>query len=118
MKNQDWCDRKKKREAILRVLRYIVEHPAEGERCVGRGKPPFQADVNAHRLFEDPRIGNITIPDDARVVIFGNGEEALEPCSSIIIELPPHPAPPPPRFSAGWSDEELMTFVLGNYRYW
>lgn len=114
----DWYDRKKKSDAILRVMRYIVANAAAGKKCVGRGRPPFNADVDAHTLFEDPKIGNIKIPNDARIVIFDSGEEDLEAGSSIIIELPPDPAPAPPRFSAGWSDSELMTFVLGDYKYW
>lgn len=114
----DWYDRKKKSEAILRVMRYIVANPAAGKKCVGRGKPPFSADVESHKLFEDPAIGNIKVPTDARIVIFDSGEEALEPGSSVIIELPPDPAPAPPKFSASWSDTELLTFVLGDYKYW
>jgi hypothetical protein len=117
-RQRDWNNRQDKHDAILAVLRYIVNNPQAGQRCVGRGRPPFREDVEAHRLFEDPNIGNMNIPNDGRVVIFNSGEEALEPASSIIIELPPIPAPPPPRFSGAWSDEELMTFVLGNYRYW
>jgi hypothetical protein len=115
---RDWSNRQDKQDAILAVLRYIVEHRGAGERCVGRGRPPFSADVEAHRLFEDPSIGNIQIPPDSRVVIFDSGEIAREGAGSVIIELPPVPAPPPPKFSSGWSDRELMTFVLGNYRYW
>src|SRR5438067_12930801 len=117
MKNGDWCDRHKKREAILRVMRYIVAHPEAGKKCVGHGRPPFAADVEAHRLFEDKNIGNIKIPNDARVIFFGSGEEVLEPCSSLIIELPPDPPPLLPMLSGQWSDTELLTFVLGNYRY-
>jgi len=97
----DWYDRKKKSAAILRVMRHIVANVAAGKNCVGKGRPPFNADVDAHKLFEDPNIGNIKIPNDARVVIFDSGEEALEPGSSIIIELPPDPPPSPPKFSGG-----------------
>lgn len=118
MKNGDWCDLKKKREAILRVIRYIIAHPEAGQQCIGHGRPPFAGDVQAHHLFEDPNIGNIKIPDDARVIFFASGEDASDACSSLIIELPPHPFPSFPAFSGQLSDTELLAFVLGNYRYW
>jgi hypothetical protein len=107
----DWYDKQKKGDAILRVMRYIAANPAAGKNCIGN-------DTEAHKLFEDPKIGNIKIPQGGRVVIFDTGEEALEAGSSVIIELPPNPPPAPPKISAGWSDKELMTFVLGDYKYW
>ena len=108
-----WYNRQPKSDAILRVMRHIANHPAAGTACIGN-------DAEAIRLFQDPTIGNISVPvaAGARVIVFASGEEALEPGSSVIIELPPNPPPGPPKFSAGWSNEELMTFVLGNYKYW
>jgi hypothetical protein len=108
--NIDWFDRAKKRAAILNVMRYIAAHPEAGKNCVGN-------DVEAHKLFEDPKIGNIKIPPGGRVVIFDTGEEALEVGSSVIIELPPNPARMP-FTSPEPSDRELLSYVLGNYVHW
>jgi hypothetical protein len=108
-----WYVRQLKSDAILRVMRYIADHPRAGKACIGD-------DVKAIELFEDPAIGNIKVPvaAGARVIVFASGEEALEAGSSVIIELPPDPPPGRPKFSTGWSNAELMTFVLGNYKYW
>jgi hypothetical protein len=110
---EPWYNRQLKSEAILRVMRHIADHPADGTQCVGN-------DPAAIQLFQNPRIGNIRVPVEAgaRVIVFASGEEALEAGSSVIIELPPDPPPGPPKFSRGWSEKELMTFVLGNYKYW
>jgi hypothetical protein len=117
---RDWTKKQDKRDALLDVLKHIVKNPAAGEACVGRGKPPFKQDVDAHKLFEDSQIGNIKIPDDSRVVIFRRGEAGLEGAGSIIIELPPDI---PPNIigrsdRSEWSDRLLLSYVLGNYRYW
>ena len=112
-----WNDRQQKHDAILRVMRHIIKNPAAGAQCVGRGRPPFQQDVAAHTLFEDPTIGNIQIPADSRVVFFASGEEALEVGSSLIIELPPTPLVRPLN-SPDPSDRELLSYVLGNYVHW
>ena len=106
----DWNDRNKKRNAILRVMRYIVANPAAGQKCIDN-------DPEAHKLFEDPKIGNIKIPKGGRVVIFDTGEEALEVGSSVIIELPPNPARMP-LTSPDPSEREMLSYVLGNYIHW
>jgi hypothetical protein len=100
----DWHDLNKKVDAILRVMRHIVNHPAAGQNCVGN-------DAAARALFEDPNIGNISIPSGSRVVMFAAGEEALKEKGSLIIELPDASSPNP-------SDETLIAKVLGNYKYW
>jgi hypothetical protein len=100
----DWNDEKKKTEAILRVLRHIATNQDAGKKCIGN-------DAEAHKLFEDPTIGNITIPAGGRVVIFASGEEALRAGSSVIIDMPPPSA-------AATTDRELLTYVLGDYKYW
>ncbi len=100
----DWHDLDKKRAAILRVMHYIVNHPAAGQNCVGN-------DDAARALFEDPNIGNISIPAGARVVIFATGEEALKEKGSLIIELPDASSPNP-------TDAALLGRVLGTYKYW
>lgn len=102
--NDDWSDLDKKHDAILRVLRYVIDHQAEGDDAV-------KNDKKAHGLFEDPQIGNIKIPNGARVIIFDKGEQTLGPAGSIVLELPPKSA-------NAYTDEELSAFVLGNYAYW
>ena len=100
----DWNDLNKKRAAILRVLRYIVAHPAAGQNCIGN-------DAAAHALFQDSQIGNVQIPAGGRVVMFQTGEEALAAGSSLIIELPG-------ALSGTPTDSQLLGQVLGNYKYW
>jgi len=101
----DWKDEIKKTEAILRVLKHIQANQAAGTNCIGN-------DAEAHKLFENPTIGNIKIPAGGRVVIFANGEERLRVGSSIIIEMPPPPS------ATATTDRELLTYVLGDYKYW
>ena len=105
----DWGDEKKKTAAILRVLKHMVANPTAGTNCIDN-------DQEAHRLFQDPTIGNITIPPGGRVVVFATGEEALKAGSSVIIELPPPPTPP--RTAGDMTERELLTYVLGDYKYW
>jgi hypothetical protein len=102
----DWADRDKKREAIVKVLRYLAEHPAEALSCVGN-------DQKAHALFK--RVGQIDIPEaeGARVIFFAPGEKKLGPATSVIIELPEDPGA-----AAQASDTELLKYVLGNYAHW
>ena len=104
--SNDWADRDKKREAIVKVLRYLAQHPDEALGCVGN-------DQKAHALFK--RVGQIDIPEakGARVVIFAPGEKKLGPESSVIIELPEDPAA-----AAQASDTELLKYVLGSYSHW
>ena len=90
---RDWSKKEDKRDALLDVMKYIIKHQGVGQVCVGKGKPPFKEDVEAHKLFENENIGKIKIPDNSRVVIFGRGEGALEEAGSIIIELPPEIPP-------------------------
>jgi hypothetical protein len=103
---KDWADRDKKREAIVKVLRYLAQHPDEALSCVGD-------DQKAHALFK--RVGQIDIPEaeGARVILFAPGEKKLGPEASVIIELPEDPAA-----AAKASDTELLRFVLGNYAHW
>ncbi len=100
----DWTNLNKKRAAILRVLRYIVANPQAGQACVGN-------DAAARALFEDPQIGNITVPAGARVLMFPAGEESLREASSVVLELPPAGEASP-------GDAALLGHVLGNYKYW
>ena len=102
----DWADRDKKRDAIVKVLRYLAKHPEEAASCVGNDK-------KAHDLFK--KAGQIDIPEaeGARVIIFASGEKKLGPATSVIIELPEDPAA-----AAGASDTELLKHVLGNYIHW
>lgn len=121
MPRRNWNVRKDKTDAILDVLRHILANPADGNACVGKGGPPFNQDVNAHALFNNPQIGNIDIPADGRIVVFANGELDLQEKGSIILELPPNPWPGPSKYAKlanGPSDTDLLSFALGNYKYW
>jgi hypothetical protein len=104
----DWYDRDKKRAAILRVLRYVVAHPEEGQACIGN-------DAKVHALFQDPNIGNIEIPEDqgARAIVLPLGETQLEHGGSVIIELPGPEVTP----AANLSDDELIQYAI-NYIHW
>jgi hypothetical protein len=100
---EDWYDRDKKREAILRVLHHILKNPADGKQA--------QADeTKARELFETH--GQIKVPEDARTIFFESGEKNLKEGSSVIIELPADGTPP------NLPDKVLMKYVLGNYQHW
>ncbi len=64
----DWENEEKKRDAIIRVMRYIIANPGAGQACVGN-------DAAARQLFENPGFGNVKVPPQGRVVIFDPGEE-------------------------------------------
>lgn len=104
----DWYDREKKRAAILRVMRYLVENPTVARECVGH-------DARLRALFEDEAIGNIQVPEDkgARTIVFAAGETALGAGGSVIIELPP----PRVTSASAPSDNELLSYVT-NYVHW
>jgi hypothetical protein len=105
----DWSDEKKKTAAILSVLRHIAGNQGAGQNCIGK-------DEEAHKLFEDPTIGNIAIPPGGRVVVLATGEQGLKWKGSVIIEMPEPPVPP--KTAADMTDRELLSYVLGNYKYW
>ena len=106
-KTGPWYDTPQKREAILKVLRHIVEHPEKGLACIGN-------DANAHALFKN--IGGIAVPEaeGGRAIVFASGELKLEAGSSVIIELPPPSMTP----GSNPSDTDLLAFVIGNYIHW
>ena len=100
----DWSTLTTKRAAILRVLRYLVANPTAAQNCIGN-------DTALKALFQDPNIGNVTLPQGARVILFAAGEEALNSGSSVILENPS-------AATANATDRELLSYVLGNYKYW
>jgi hypothetical protein len=76
-------DRQGKVDAIIDVLKYIISQPADvGQRCV-------EQDAFARGLFENPEIGNVTVPAGVRVVFLPIGEKAKGEKGSIILEMPP-----------------------------
>src|SRR4051812_5216990 len=99
----DWDDRDKKREAILKVLRRVLENPQDGKDAVGD-------DAKALALFKT--YGPIDVPPDARAIFFSPGEKKRAEGSSVLIELPPDTTP------KDISDDLLITYVLGNYQHW
>jgi len=100
----DWSNLTTKRAAILRVLRHLVANPTVAQNCVGN-------DTALKNVFQDPNVGNITLPPGARVSLFPAGEEALNAGSSVILENPASA-------TANATDRELLSYVLGNYKYW
>ena len=101
---RDWKQLDDKRAAIIAVLDYIVSQPpAVGQRCIND-------EAFARGLFEDPAIGNIVVPPGARTIFFQSGERALKEGGSVILELP--------RAGTPQTGEDLLIYVLGNYKYW
>jgi len=108
---RNWTDRDDKLAAILDVMKYIMKdrtNYAKGKACIGVGN-----DSKANDLFRDPKIGNVAIPANGRVVIFNPGESALNEASSLIIELPPEN-----KVGTNMSDSALASYVIGNYNHW
>jgi hypothetical protein len=97
----DWTTEDPKTEAVYKVLKYLAENPDDGAACVGN-------DQKAHELFE--RVGGIKIPPGQRVILFGSGEKKLEFRGSVVLEVP--------YGVTQLNDDQLKTFVLGNYSYW
>ncbi len=101
---RSWTVLDDKRAAIIDVLEYLKAQPQEvRDRSV-------QDDAFARSLFDNPDIGNITVPPEAKTIFFQPGERALKEAGSVILELP----------AAGTTTagEDLLTYVLGNYKYW
>jgi len=106
----DWNQIDNKRRAIIAVLKHIISKPPEvGENCV-------VDDDYVRDLFEDPTIGNITVPDDVKTVFMPTGELARKAKGSVVIELPPRKADGS-GFVPG-SDNDLLKFVLCCYNVW
>jgi hypothetical protein len=100
---EDWYDRDKKRDAILRVLRHVLQNPQDGKQALND-------ETKARELFESH--GQIKVPQDARTIFFESGEKNLKEGSSVIIELPADGTSP------NLPDQVLMKYVLGNYQHW
>ncbi len=101
---RNWPILDDKRAAIIDVLEYLKAQAQEiRDRSV-------TDDAFARSLFEDPNIGNITVPPEAKTIFFHPGERALKEGGSVILELP--------RAGTTTSGEDLLTYVLGNYKYW
>jgi hypothetical protein len=110
-RQRDWTDRDDKLAAILDVMKYIMKDKtnyAIGKAGVGVGN-----DSKANDLFRDPKIGNINIPANGRVVIFDPGETKLHEASSLIIELPSED-----KVGTQMDDTALASHAIGNYNHW
>jgi hypothetical protein len=75
-------DQHGKPDAIVDVLTYIMSQTfEEGQKCVND-------DSYARQLFEDPDLGNITVPNNVRLVFVPTGDRAKNDGGSVVIELP------------------------------
>lgn len=69
--------------AVVDVLRYILGQPEEvARKCIADDK-------FARGLFEDPKIGNIDVPEKVKTVFLEEGERERKGKGSVVIEMPP-----------------------------
>jgi hypothetical protein len=109
-KRRQWNKSLEKRDAVIDVLKYIMSQPAKlGERAL-------KQDAFARKLFEDPKIGNIDIPADVKVVFVPSDERKKKAKGSVVLELP-RPGPIPPRVSES-SPDPMLAYVLCCYTWW
>lgn len=104
MSTRNWYNWDEKVAATKALLRHIVNKPADGVEAVG-------SDAFARQLYENPKIGNINVPPNVKVVFMPSGESTSEKKGSVVIEVPPLTA-------ANQSDEDLLKYVLGIYKMW
>jgi hypothetical protein len=102
---REWGSVDDKSAAIADVLRYIFTQPAEVRaRCL-------RDDAYSAELFRDPRIGNIYVPAETKVMFMQSGEREREIRGSLVIVVPP-------ASMAKASDDELLDYVLCCYELW
>jgi hypothetical protein len=102
---RDWGSVDDKDAAIADVLRYIFTQPPEVRaRCL-------RDDAYSAELFRDPRIGNINVPAETKVMFMQSGEREREIRGSLVIVVPP-------ASMAKASDDELLDYVLCCYALW
>lgn len=82
-KRRKW-NQQGKREAVIDVLTYLMsqETPEHGQLCV-------DTDGYARKLFEEPLLGNIDVPNNVRLVFVPTGDRDKKDAGSVVIELPP-----------------------------
>ncbi len=104
--------------AIVDVLRYILAQPQNvGRKCI-------DDDKFARSLFEDPKIGNIDVPEKVKTVFLEEGERERKSKGSVVIEMPPR-GPASGTESATASEpaatmdhDALLSHVMCCYRVW
>ena len=102
---REWESVDDKDAAIADVLRYIFTQPPEVRaRCL-------RDDAYSAELFRDPRIGNINVPAETKVMFMQSGEREREIRGSLVIVVPP-------ASMAKASDDELLDYVLCCYALW
>jgi hypothetical protein len=75
-------NREGKSEAVVDVLTHIMSAgPEVGQSCI-------EQDAYARRLFEDPEIGNINVPDNVKIVFLQSDERTKADKGSIVLEVP------------------------------
>jgi hypothetical protein len=100
-----WENVDDKSAAIADVLRYIFTQPPEARaRCL-------RDDAYSAELFRDPRIGNINVPAETKVMFMQSGEREREIRGSLVIVVPP-------ASMADANDDELLDYVLCCYALW
>jgi hypothetical protein len=105
---RDWNVLDEKRAAIIDVLKHVMSQPPEvGQRCV-------QDDQFARSLFEDPAIGNVSVPPHAKTVFMPRGELERKGKGSVVIELPETQG----TMKATTNPEDLLKYVLCCYIPW
>jgi hypothetical protein len=102
---RDWGSVDDKSAAIADVLRYIFTQPPHVRaRCL-------RDDAYSAELFRDPRIGNINVPAETKVMFMHSGERERDVRGSLVIVVPP-------ASMAGASNDELLDYVLCCYPLW
>ena len=101
---KDWTKNKDKFDAIVAVLRHILNRDDKGykdmcDQCL-------QDNDFAKQLFKDP--GDIDVPPDAKVVFVPVGDTQRPDYGSLILDAPPSTA-------GGQTDDQLLAnFVLSH----
>ncbi len=105
---RDWNKADDVGAAVVAVLRHILSEPeAVAARCIAD-------DQFARDLFQDPAIGNIDVPANAKTVFLETGEQSRKEKGSVIIEMPPRNTPA----QTEADQEALLSHVLCCYRIW
>jgi hypothetical protein len=84
-------NREGKSEAVVDVLTHIMDGaPEVGQSCI-------EQDAYARRLFDDPDIGNVNVPDNVKIVFLPVDERTKADKGSIVLEVPSAGTPAAPK---------------------
>ena len=94
--------------AVVDVLRHVLAQPEDVARqCI-------TDDKFVRGLFEDPKIGNIDVPEKVKTVFLEEGERERRDKGSVVIEMPPRGTPTDPVQDR----DTLLSYVMCCYRVW